>query len=436
LLTTVYIATQLDQIIGRELFRTFIVLLLVGIWPTSRARADDDFAVQNRSWNGLSDFLSLVVESGVKAELVERIDMGSLSVDDALLIIHPTNELPIHASARFMKRGGRLAVLDDFGASYGFLYAFEFGRSAPVVRRNTRRLRNNDNLLVARPTARHPLAEKVSALVTNHPQTLYHSELKPIFAFDTSRSSALILVGAVGEGRLIAISDSSLLINNMLEFPGNRVFARNLIRYLTKDNLGRLFIAIGDATLIDSHIRFAPRDSLDGIRQALILLSRHRLSPLAVHTLTGIVLTLLLLIAATALARESPYISFAALIKQQEVLAGFWGSVRFFSQRGRNLLNPLLVFRFELLEAIRNRIGSEHMRTPSDFEERLREINIPESEIEKLQRLLRELDALHSQCELSAHPRIGRRKFRHLVAKGTHMLNRLEKTTNDHETRR
>ena len=401
----------------------------------SGVQASDDFKAQNRSWNGLSDFISLVVQSGVEAEPRERIDIGTLSVDDALLVIHPTNEMPIHGLTRFMKNGGRLAILDDIGASHKFLHAFEIGRFSPIARENLRRLRNNDNLLIARPAGKHPLTEKVSALVANHPQALHHSELKPIFTFDTSRRSALVLVGAVGIGRLITISDSSVLINNMLEFRGNRVFARNLVQYLTKDNLGRLIVAVGDATLIDSSNRFTPRDSLDGIRQALLLLSRHKLSPLAVYALTGVVLTLLLLIAATALPRESPYLAYADLIKRPEVLAGFWGSVRFFSQPGRNLLNPLLVFRFELQEAIQKRLGLNKTPTPPDVAKRLRKMGMPEREIDQLQGLLRELDALHSQSEMVALPRISRRKFRNLVAKGTDMLHRLDTMVNNRETR-
>ncbi len=272
-------------------------------------------------------------------------------------------------------------------------------------------------------------------MVANHPQTLHHNELKPVFVFEPSRRSALVLVGAVGEGRLIAISDSSLLINNMLEFRGNRVFAGNLVRYLTKNNLGRLFIAVGDAALIDSDRAFAPRDSLDGIRQALRLLARHQLSPLTIHTLAAIVLTLLLLVAATALPRTSPYVAYADLIKRPEVMAGFWGSVRFFSQRGRNLLNPLMVFRFEFQEAIQKRLGLAEMPTTLDLSERLSKIDMPEKEIDQLQQLLRELDALHSRKDLSALPRINRKKFRDLVAKGTQMLHRLDTMVKNRETR-
>ncbi len=433
--TTVYIATQLEKIVGRKLPRTLIVLLLVGSWTTSRVHADNNFSAYNHSWNGLSEFISLVVEKGVKAEPIERIEIGTLSRDDALLIVHPTNELPIYGLTRFMKNGGRLAVLDDYGASQRFLRAFGFGRFSPVVGKNTRRLRNNDHLLIATAAARHPLSIEVNALVANHPQTLHHNELKPVFVFEPSRRSALVLVGAVGEGRLIAISDSSLLINNMLEFRGNRVFAGNLVRYLTKNNLGRLFIAVGDAALIDSDRAFAPRDSLDGIRQALRLLARHQLSPLTIHTLAAIVLTLLLLVAATALPRTSPYVAYADLIKRPEVMAGFWGSVRFFSQRGRNLLNPLMVFRFEFQEAIQKRLGLAEMPTTLDLSERLSKIDMPEKEIDQLQQLLRELDALHSRKDLSALPRINRKKFRDLVAKGTQMLHRLDTMVKNRETR-
>ena len=435
MLTTVYIATQLEKIIGRKPHRTLIVFLLVGISTTSRVHAEDDFAERNPSWNGLSDFLSLVETNGVKAEPSERIDIATLSQYDALLIIHPTRDLPIYGITHFMKNGGRIAVIDDFGSSLGFLHAFEFGRNSPVVNKNVRRLRNNDNLLIARPAGRHPLTEGVSALVSNHPQTLYHSELKPVFTFDKTRDSALVLVGAVGEGRLIAVSDSSVLINNMLEFRGNRTFARNLVQYLIRDNRGRLVVAVGDAKLIDSESQYTPKRSLDGIRQALLLLSRHRLTPLAVYTVNGIVLALLLLIAATTLPRVSPYVAYADLLKRHEILAGFWGSVRFFSQRGRNLINPLLVYRFELQEEIQKKLGFAVMPSQRDLVVRLRDIKMSEREIDEWLRLLRELGALHSQSEFSVLPKINRRKFHDLVAKGTHMLHRLNTMVKSRENR-
>lgn len=380
--------------------------------------------------------MSLVEKSGVNAEPSERIDIGTLSQYDALLIIHPTRSLPIYGLTRFMKNGGRIAVIDDFGSSHGFLHAFEFGRSSPVVSKDVRRLRNNDNLLIARPAGRHPLTKGVSALVSNHPQTLYHSELKPVFTFDTTRDSALVLVGAVGEGRLIAVSDSSILINNMLEFRGNRAFARNLVQYLIRDNRGRLLVAVGDAKLIDSESQFTPKHSLDGIRQALLLLSRHRLTPLAVYTVNGIVLALLLLIAATTLPRVSPYIAYADLLKRPEILSGFWGSVRFFSQRGQNLINPLLVFRFELQEELQKKLGFPVTPSPRDLAVRFRDMKMSEREIDEWLRLLRELSALHSQSELSALPKINRRKFHDLVAKGTHMLQRLDTMVKSRDNRK
>ena len=133
-----------------------------------------------------------------------------------------------------MYEGGRLAIADDFGEGVAARrlphHAQRAGRTD-----DTRRLRGNRNVLIATPSVRHPLALDVLALVTNHPQVLHHDALEAIFSLSTTRASAVVLAGAVGQGRLVAIGDSSVLINNMLEFSGNRAFARNLVRYLARE---------------------------------------------------------------------------------------------------------------------------------------------------------------------------------------------------------
>jgi hypothetical protein len=47
---------------------------------------------------------------------------------------------------------------------------------------------------------------------------------------------ALAVAGQVGKGRLFAMGDPSAVINMMLRYPGNRSFARGLVRYLVDDD--------------------------------------------------------------------------------------------------------------------------------------------------------------------------------------------------------
>lgn len=399
-----------------------ITLLLINILAVSFVRADADFTLESERWNGLSEMLSLVAEIGVEVKPHNQIDIGTLSPEDALLVVYPTRELPVLGLTRFMRNGGRVAVFDDYGVSDHFLRAFDITRSRPVITRDSLRIRDNENFLVAMPAGGHPLTENVSALATNHAQALFHRELAPVFKYNKDRKSALVLVGAVGEGRLIVVADSSIFINNMLGFSGNRTFARNLVRYLSVGGRKRLNLVIGDAALIDPAGVFAPRDSLDGIRRALSLIARGRISPLAVHILTAVALIVMSLLAASALARRSPYAAYAKLVNRPETLAGFWGSVRFFALRNRDLLQPLLVFKFELEEALQNKLGFAGPPRLPELAARLREINLPEPESRRLQDLLSELQDLHSKRDLPARPKISPKKFRQLVARGSEIL--------------
>jgi hypothetical protein len=410
--------------------QTPVAVWIITAWATSVVYADNDFEPKSAAWNGLSDFISLVGESNDKVEIPERIDVGKLSSDDALLIIHPTRELPVVGLTQFLKDGGRVAIVDDNGTSEKFLNTFEFGRFTPVVTKQTAYLRGNKNLLIAKPVGGHPLTEDVLALVTNHPKAIHHNGLKPVFSFNVDQRSGLVLVGAIHNGRLIVVADSSVLINNMLEFRGNRAFARNLIRYLTNDNERPLHIAIQATEIVstDSSV-FAPRDSLDGIRKVLALVSRLELPPSVVYALTIIIAAMMFLIAIAALLRRPNYNATPDMFVRYATVDGVLGNVWLFSQKNRNLLQPLLVFKAELEAAIQKKFGLIEKPQTRDLREKMRELRMPEREIDELHRLLGELEELQSRRELSrTAPRISIRRFRDAVDRGIHILERLETT--------
>jgi hypothetical protein len=207
--------------------RAVLAVVLVG-WAAA-AEAQRDFAPENTEWNGLSEVLAVAAEHGVELEVVPRLDVGTLGPDAALLVVGPQQEPTIEGLSALLRAGARIAIADDHGATEAVLRAFRIDRHTPSGRRELA-LRGNDALLVARPIGPHALSRRVDALVTNHPMAIHHGELEPIFAF--GESDALVLAGAVGTGRLVVISDPSVLINNMLELGGNRRFAANLLRYL------------------------------------------------------------------------------------------------------------------------------------------------------------------------------------------------------------
>src|SRR5690606_38491163 len=168
----------------------------------------------------------------------------------------------------------------DFGAGGSLLDVFQIGRGPPSTERALK-LRGNAALLVARPVGSHRLTTGVPALVANHPAIVYHRSLEPIF--ELTAGEALVLAGAVGPGRLVVLSDPSVLIDNMLELRGNRTFAENAIDYLDDARGGRLFVVGPRARLAGRFGEPGADRLLHDLRASLEQVAGLRLPPLAMR---------------------------------------------------------------------------------------------------------------------------------------------------------
>lgn len=376
---------------------------------------DADYARHGRGWNGLRELLELAAEAGVQVNAPARIDLGTLGARDGLLLIYPQAPPPRADLAAFMYEGGRLALADDFGEGVALLEGFQIERTEPPVAGEVRRLRGNRNVLIATPRVRHPLSLDVHALVTNHAQALRHAALDAIFSLDDDERGAVVLAGAVGKGRLVAIGDSSVLINNMLEFSGNRAFARNLLRYLAQD--GQLWIAAPATELAGTYGQSRASDPLEGLRAALARLSRVRLPESAIRASTAVIALLLLFGAASGLPRRTSLLRAVAL-PAPEMLAGFAGRIRFFASPGRDLLVPLLAYKVELEHAIAAALGLNAPIELLQVEARMRASRHPEALVLAVRALLLEL-ASHA---LPSPRPVPARKFHELVAEGDRIL--------------
>jgi hypothetical protein len=65
------------------------------------------------------------------------------------------------------------------------------------------------------------------------------------------------LAGVVDKGRLLVLGDSSVLMNAMLRYPGNRALAIDLVRYATDDDAwgrldGKLYVLVNDFEMTGS----------------------------------------------------------------------------------------------------------------------------------------------------------------------------------------
>jgi hypothetical protein len=245
----------------RRLDLVLLVLAWLGLASPLRAAA---FDFNDGSWEGSRELLTLArARLGLnRVILVATLDFAALKPGDGILIMHPTVTLNFDSLSEFMRSGGRIAILDDYGSSGPFLERFGIRRTNPPLR-PVQTLRSNANLAWASPTqpptgvhgpSAHSIVSGLARLLTNHPTTFSNPGLTPILeirAIDGS-SYPLAISGVIGQrGRLFVMGDPSAVINLMLRYPENRQFAEHLVDYLLEDDTwgvrgGKLYLVANE----------------------------------------------------------------------------------------------------------------------------------------------------------------------------------------------
>ena len=209
-----------------------VVLVLAGV-----ARADEsDYRPENPEWNGLSELFAVARSAGVRPEMRAELPWDELGVDDGVAIIYPRVAVDTARLRDYLSRGGRALVADDFGAAGPTFEAFGLARGQ--VPAQAPRYQDMPGLPIAM-AENHPLTQGVQKVVANHPAALRGEVGKPVLSFGAGE--ALCVDIEVGRGRLIALGDPSVLINNMLELSENHAFAYNLVAQLVRPG-GRLIV--------------------------------------------------------------------------------------------------------------------------------------------------------------------------------------------------
>lgn len=228
-------------------------------------------------WDGYSELLRLARKELGASHVIPlaALDFDALRPGDALVITHPEGELDEESLTRFLAEGGRVLLLDDFGTSAPLLRRFHIQREATTITNPKRFIAHNTALAVAQPVvrsvesggwSRHPTTEGVREVITNHAVALVHPDLTALLEVETSEGpKAVATTGVIeGKGRLVAISDSSLFINLMLRYPGNRAFLGNLTRYLVERDegarSGNLYLVSGAFAQKGSYGRLSARE--------------------------------------------------------------------------------------------------------------------------------------------------------------------------------
>lgn len=278
-------------VVRRALYAACALLacVLVALARPAQAAA---FEVSDTGWEGTSELFELAKKrfGRERIEVSAVLDYSKLTPKDGLVILHPEVALDYDELSAFMRAGGRVALLDDYGTGDRFLSRFQIHRvRAPGA--PARMLRDNPNLPIAEPAVqivagqeqnRHPITQNVDGVVTNHPSALTHNNLTPVLTLRArgEPDAALAITGIIGKdkdervprGRLFAMGDPSAFVNLMLRYPGNRRFADGLLSYLVEadswgERGGKLYFV---ANRFQQKGQFGDRgDTLSGIAQAL-----------------------------------------------------------------------------------------------------------------------------------------------------------------------
>lgn len=206
------------------------LLLLSCLASTAAAAPLDPYGTD---WEGLSQLVILAQEQlgPDRVVVTKRLDLDRLQPGDALLLVHPERELDADELFAFVDAGGRIALLDDFGRGDGLLTALGARRVA-LPEHPGAMLRSNPSLSVAESIGVHPIVRDVTRVVTNHATGIAGGPLRPLLVV-RSKAESVVLAGAsvMGSGRVVVVGDSSIAMNSMLRYPGNRALASALLTY-------------------------------------------------------------------------------------------------------------------------------------------------------------------------------------------------------------
>lgn len=201
-----------------------------------------DFHVGHKGWNGLSELKRLADDLGCPLQVRRTLDWSSLDGQDVLVVIHPESELGDSATTAYLSAGGRMVIADDYGKSEKVLASVGIHRKMESWPPGVRFYRPDQSLPVALPVRGTALGKATGELLANH-SSFFDSSLPATYAF--APGAGLVIEANVGHGRLVAIADASVFINNMLELPGNREFAAHLIVDLCRLQQDRLVLLYG-----------------------------------------------------------------------------------------------------------------------------------------------------------------------------------------------
>ncbi len=293
----------------------------------ARAQAQQDFSADyepySQAWNGMASFVGLAEGMGFSVHIVSELDWSELGANQILFLVFPLERVDPSKLGAFISAGGNVVIADDFGESKEAMARLGLIRAEVSAPKATKYQDGRVWAPIATAKSDHAIAREVDEVVTNHPAALKDVEgATEIIGFD---DGAVVVAGERGTGRFVAISDPSIFINRMLQYPGNVTLAANILQWLDRRETGHrsrhIVLLRGDVPMYGE-----PRPFIDDPRGGQLgrsiadlnsWLSQRRewlLTPGAMRALAAVLAVLLLLLAVVALPiRRGPRIDGAWL---------------------------------------------------------------------------------------------------------------------------
>lgn len=219
--------------------------------PTGDPGALADYDPGSKAWNGMATFAKVASGLGYEVIPVAALEWGDLDERDVLVLVYPLQRVDPARLNAFIQAGGHVVVADDFGDASAALSRLGLLRAEVNTAQAPRYYRSILYAPIAVPlVSNHPLTRGVTEVVTNHPAILTEvAGATPIVGLEGGHG-AIVVAGEAGTGRFVVVSDPSILINRMLQFPGNLNLAVNTLRWLGRDGRARRLILLrGDVPM-------------------------------------------------------------------------------------------------------------------------------------------------------------------------------------------
>jgi hypothetical protein len=381
------------------------------------------FDPRGEDWEGLSQLVRMAeADLGPQRVVVaSTLDLRQLRREDGVLLVHPERVVDSDELSAFMRAGGRLVLLDDYGAGDGLLARFGI-RRVPLPARPAEMLRGNPSLAIAEPASAHPAVRDVSRVVTNHATGLEHPALSAVLVVrgDGEPDVLLAVAGAVGQGRLLAVGDASIGINGMLRYPGNRTLCAALVRYVTEDDAwgkrgGKLYILANDFETIgsfgdDSRIGGAAGDVRRALEDALEMLRHDGMPPLAAY-LVALAVGLGVVVWTSARAGRTHRAVSPRFVRRVPAISqgGVAGHAAIIASPGTSRVLAMLELKSALEEDLATRLGLDR---PPPHDERVARVRaaglLDATHLVALERLLANLSRIEGLLVMRRHGAVER----------------------------